>query len=424
MGASSTQTPPIQPLLRKPWVILISAMSLVTLAQGIRQSMGLYLGPVTADLRWTRETFSFAIALQNIAWGVSQPILGMIADRYGAGRVIGIGGILYAVSLFLASSIQTPLGFALSVGAVLPLALSSCGYAIIFGIVGRCAPVEKRSIYMALAASGGSVGQFMMVPITQLFIDQFEWRGAFMATGWLMLSLPLFGLVLAERDKKNQQPDAQQNISPLRALCLAGIQRRYWLLFAGFFVCGFHVSFIAGHFPAFLTGEGLTPGMAALCLALIGFSNIFGSIFLGRLGDTYSKRCLLSAIYLARAFVFGLLLLLPINAVSAPLFSMGIGFIWLATVPLTSGMVGRMYGVTNLSTLFGVIFLGHQIGAFLGVWLGGLVYDSTGSYQLMWQIAIGLGLVAAALHWPIDERSEAERQRGLKEMGSMVAQSD
>ncbi|MDH4248194.1 MAG: MFS transporter [Deltaproteobacteria bacterium] len=399
-------------LRRFSLVVLLAGMLVAMFASGIRQSFGLFLLPMTRAHGWGREAFAFAIALMNLNFGIIQPLAGMVADRWGSGRVLIVGGICYALGTFFMSRAETPLALALSAGLLVSVGLGASGFAIVFGAVSRTAPPQLRTLYMTIAAAGGSLGQFLLIPLGQSLITTEGWQSALVTMGSLALALPLLAVILMGRAERSTTVTGEA-VSPVQALRRAGSERRYWLLFWGFFVCGFHVAFIINHLPAFLVDQGISPRMGALTLSLIGLFNIAGSLILGGLGGRYSKRKLLCGIYLGRAVVMALLMILPLSLVTLMGFAGVMGFLWLATVPLTGSLVGQMYGVRYLSTLYGVVFLGHQVGSFLGVWLGGWVFDHLGSYTPMWWLSMALGLLSAAIHWPIDERSPEELNASL-----------
>lgn len=388
------------------WLVMLAATLVLVLSAGTRNSFGLYLRPITETFGWSREVFALPLALQNLMWGFTQPFAGMLADRYGSGRMLAFGGVVYALGLLGMSNVSSPLDLTLSAGLLVPIGLSATGFAIVFGAVSRASDEKHRSLYLGITASGGSIGQFVMLPLGQHLISSRGWVGALGMMSLLMLLLPLLAVMLtgrAERTATEHTPD-----SPVAAVREAGSQKRYWLLFLGFFVCGFHVAFIATHLPAFLTDNQVAPATAALALSLIGLFNIAGSLSLSYLGGRMSKRKLLCAIYLARSVVIALFITLPLGNFTVLAFAGGIGFFWLITVPLTSSLVGQMFGLRYISTLFSLVFLGHQVGSFFGVWLGGLVFDLTGSYNLVWWLAVALGVFSALVHWPIDDRTQAE----------------
>jgi MFS family permease len=392
---------------RTPLVVLIAATVVISLSVGIRQTLGLFLRPMTMDLGWGRETFAFAIALQNLIWGAAQPITGMLADRYGTGRVIALGGFGYALGLLTMGLSTSPGMFTLGVGVFNGLGISACSFAVVLGAVSRAVPAEKRSMAMGIASAGGSIGQFVMLPLGQVFISMSGWSLALMyLAGIALIMMPVSVLLTGKA-----QPDAGMTTAhPGRAFTAALGYRQYWLMFTGFFVCGFHVAFIGTHLPAYLVDNHISPAMGATALAMIGFFNILGSFTFGVLGGRYSKKNTLALLYLTRSAAIAFFVFTPISNVTVLIFASVVGFLWLGTVPLTSGLVGQIFGVKYLSTLFGFVFFGHQIGSFLGVWLGGLVFDVTGSYTPVWYGGIALGIFAAIVHWPIDERTlEAEK---------------
>ncbi len=387
---------------RTPLVVLIAATLVISLSVGIRATLGLFLRPMTMELGWGRETFAFAIALQNLVWGAAQPFTGMLADRYGTGRVIAIGGVGYALGLLTMGLATSPGVFTLGVGVFNGLGISACSFAVVLGAVSRAVPAERRSMAMGIASAGGSIGQFIMLPLGQGLISGQGWSMA-------LMSLAAIGLIMVPMSAMltgKAAPEAGLlTARPGRAFAEAMGYRQYWLMFTGFFVCGFHIAFIGTHLPAYLVDNHISPAMGATALALIGFFNILGSFTFGALGGRYSKKNTLSALYLARSVAIAFFIFLPISNVTVLLFASAVGFLWLGTVPLTSGLVGQIFGVRYLSTLFGFVFFGHQIGSFLGVWLGGLVFDMTGSYTPVWYGGIALGIFAAIVHWPIDERT-------------------
>lgn len=387
--------------LRAPLMIMICGGLVLWLSIGTRQSFGLFLTPMTTDLGWGREIFALAIAIQNIVWGLSQPIAGGLADRFGAGKTIVGGGLLYAAGVYLMASSTTPTLFYLSGGLVIGLGLSGTSFAVVMGAVGRAVSEEKRSMALGIVGAAGSLGQFVMVPVGQAFIANYGWAVAFTFLGMLsLLMLPL----AAGFGGKPAPPAANDTQTMRQGLAEALRQRSYWYLMAGFFVCGFHVTFIGTHLPAYLEDQNLDPGWGAWALALIGLFNIIGSLSCGWLGGRYPKKHVLSTLYLMRAVIIAIFLMVPVTPVSALMFGGAIGLMWLATVPLTTGLVATIFGPKYLGLLSGLVFFSHQIGAFLGVWWGGYLYDVTGSYDVIWWVAVALGIAAAVLHWPIDER--------------------
>ena len=387
------------------WVLLGSAL-ILALSLGVRHGFGLFLPPMSAQFGWGREVFAFAIALQNLIWGLAQPFTGALADRFGAAKVVIVGGVLYAVGLLLMGLSDSPLSLSLSAGLLIGIGLSGTSFSVILGVVGRALPAEKRSMGMGIASAAGSFGQFAMLPGTLGLIGWLGWSTALLVLGLLVaLIVPLVSML---KDRPLPSLGADQTLK--QALHEACSQSGFWLLAFGFFVCGFQVVFIGIHLPAYLVDQHLPATVGTTVLALIGLFNIFGTYTAGWLGGRMSKPRLLTGLYLARAVVIVVFLWAPVTQFSAYLFGMAMGFLWLSTVPLTNGTVATMFGVRNLSMLGGIVFLFHQLGAFLGGWLGGVVYDQTGSYDLIWQVSILLSLLAAALNWPVRERPVARLQ--------------
>ena len=387
------------------WVLLGSAL-ILALSLGVRHGFGLFLPPMSAQFGWGREVFAFAIALQNLIWGLAQPFTGALADRFGAAKVVIVGGVLYAVGLLLMGLSDSPLSLSLSAGLLIGIGLSGTSFSVILGVVGRALPPQNRSMGMGIASAAGSFGQFAMLPGTLGLIGWLGWSAALLVLGLLVaLIVPLVSML---KDRPMPKLGGEQTLK--EALHEACSHSGFWLLAFGFFVCGFQVVFIGIHLPAYLVDQHLPATVGTTVLALIGLFNIFGTYTAGWLGGRMSKPRLLTGLYLARAVVIVLFLWAPITQFSAYVFGMVMGFLWLSTVPLTNGTVATMFGVRNLSMLGGIVFLFHQLGAFLGGWLGGVVYDQTGSYDLIWQVSIGLSLLAAALNVPVRERPVARLQ--------------
>jgi len=387
---------------RTPTVILLCGGIILTVALGVRHNFGLYLQPMTLDLGIGREVFSFAIAIQNLVYGLSQPFTGMIADKFGAARVLIAGTILYALGLVLMSLSGTSWALNLSAGLLIGIALGCTGFSIVFGVVGRAVAPEKRTAALGIIGAAGSFGQFVMLPYGQTLISSFGWQQALLILALTVLVVIPLSAALVENKKAQAAQFHRQSIP--EALREAFTHRGYILLCLGYSVCGFQLMFISVHFPAYLMDQRMTPATGMTALALIGLFNIFGSYAWGWLGGKYTKKYLLSALYFIRAAAIALFVLLPLSTGSVYLFAATIGFLWLGTVPLTNGLIAHVFGVQYLSTLGGSAFLFHQIGSFTGVWLAGYLFDSTGSYQLMWLLTIGMGVVAALLNLPIDER--------------------
>lgn len=417
---------------RKAVLVVICGALVVTISMGVRQAFGIFLQPISAELGTGREIFSLAIATQNLILGL--PLMAIVADRFGSRWVVLGGGLLYAVGLLLVTTAGSSTGLYTTLGFIVGLALSSTTYTVVLGAVAQLVPPAKRSSAFGITTAAGSFGMFALVPAAQWLLSDLGWQTTFLVLAAVggTITLLAFGFPNKPAELGPQLNKPLPSNSLPQVLRQAGRHSGYWLLNAGFFVCGFHVAFIATHLPAFLTdqragfsicgfqptfitpylppflaGGDVSPMTGATALALIGFANIFGSYLFGWLGDRYRKKILLSLLYLARAIVITLFLLLPITDTSALIFGGTIGFLWLATVPLTSGIVAEIFGIRYLSTLYGVVFLSHQIGSFLGVWLGGRIYDLTGSYNTVWLATILLGLLAAALHVPIAEQPVA-----------------
>jgi MFS family permease len=387
--------------LRTPVLVLVCGAIILTLGLGIRASFGLFLQPMSTDLGWGRSHFSFAMALSNLIWGLAQPFFGAWADKKGAGRVVAVSGLLYAGGLALMPFSTTPLMLDASAGLMVGLGLSGVSFGVILGVVGRAFPPERRSLALGIASSGGSFGQFLMLPFGQLLISTLGWQTALLVlAGTILATVPLAAAMMEGR--RPAATGAQQSLG--EALREAGAHSGFWYLTAGFFVCGFQVAFISVHLPAYLLDVKMTPAVGATALALIGLFNIAGSFVAGYLGGRFSKKYLLSGIYVLRAVIIALFLVLPVSPLTVYLFAAGIGFLWLGTVPLTNGLVAQIFGVRFVSMLFGIVFLSHQIGSFTGVWLGGYLFDATGSYDLVWIGSVALGVIAAILNLPIDER--------------------
>jgi len=392
---------------RKSVKIIILGCLVVILSMGIRQCFGLFLQPISHHLQTGREVFGLAIALQNLSFGLIQPLVGLVADRIGAVRVLFFSGLLYALGLLLTSTSQSPLTLNLSLGLVIGLALSGSTYVVVLGVVGRLVSPGKRGQAFGLITAAGSFGMFALVPISQFLLNYFSWQSSLQLLALTAVLISL--LALNFRTEPDPATAGQQGLDLATAFSYARRHRGYWLLNCGFFVCGFHVAFIATHFPSYLVDRGLSVELGATALSLIGLANIFGCMLAGFLADRLRKKYLLSGLYTARTILMAGLLLLPITPVTALAFSLLIGILWLATVPLTSGIVAQIFGVRSLSTLYGIVFLSHQLGSFLGAWLGGRIFDLTGSYDGVWLLAMGLGLLATLLHLPINDASLQEK---------------
>jgi predicted MFS family arabinose efflux permease len=369
---------------------------------GIRHGFGLWLQPVTQSQGWTRETFAFALAVQNLSWGVFGIFAGMAADRFGAFKVLVVGAALYALGLVGMAMSTTSVGFALTAGILIGAAQAGTTYAVIYGVIGRQIPAEKRSWAMGVAAAAGSFGQFLMVPVEGWLISSFGWQEALMVLGAaVLLIMPLAWGLREPGFAGGTMPKREQSI--LQALREAFKYRSFQLLMAGYFVCGFQVVFIGVHMPSYLKDNGLSPQVASYALALIGLFNVIGTYAAGALGQRMPKRYILAFIYLARAVAISIFLIVPLSPASVYVFSAVMGVLWLSTVPPTNAVVAQIFGVAHLSMLGGFVFFSHQIGSFMGVWLGGVLYDRTGSYDIVWYISIALGVFAALINLPVRE---------------------
>ncbi len=385
--------------------VLVCGAAIVTLSMGIRHGFGLWLQPITMERGWTRETFAFAMAVQNLTWGVAGLFAGMVADRFGAFRVLLVCAVAYAAGLAGMAVASTPWAFLASAGVLVGVAQAGTTYAVVYGVIGRNIAAEKRSWAMGVAAAAGSFGQFLMVPVENGLIGGLGWQNALLVLGAAaMLIVPLaFGL--REPGLASGQMRPQQSIAA--ALREAFAYPSFQLLMAGYFVCGFQVVFIAVHMPSYLKDHGLTPNVASTALALIGLFNVFGTYAAGSLGQRLPKKYLLSTIYALRSAAIVVFLNAPLTPWSVYIFASAMGLLWLSTVPLTSAMVAQIFGVQYLSMLGGFVFLSHQIGSFLGVWLGGRLYDATGSYDVVWWLAVALGVFAAIVNLPVREHAIA-----------------
>ncbi|EFI62301.1 MULTISPECIES: MFS transporter [Comamonas] len=382
--------------------ILLCGGAIVTLSMGIRHGFGLWLQPITQEMGWTRENFSLAIAVQNLSWGILGIFVGMLADRIGAFKVLIGGSILYALGLAGMALSPDATVFLLTAGVLIGAAQAGTTYAVIYGVLGRQIPVARRSWAMGVAAAAGSFGQFFMVPVEGKLIAQFGWSNA-------LLILALFALLIAALAFGLREPGFGGSTPIKREQTVGQALREAWtypsflLLMAGYFVCGFQVMFIGVHMPSYLKDFGMAPHVASYSLALVGLFNIFGTYLAGNLGQKLPKRYLLSGIYGLRSVATVAFLLAPLSPWSVYAFCAAMGFLWLSTVPLTNATIAQIFGVQHLSMLGGFVFFSHQIGSFLGVWLGGYLYDINGNYDMVWYISIALGIFAAIVNLPVRE---------------------
>jgi MFS family permease len=394
------------------WQVLACGAAIVTLSMGVRHGFGLWLQPITQAQDWTRENFAMAIAIQNLTWGFAGIFSGMLADRFGAFRVIVTCAVLYALGLVGMAYSSTPVIFTVTAGVVIGIAQAGTTYAVIYGVIGRNVSAAKRSWAMGVAAAAGSFGQFLMVPTEGYLINTLGWQEALV---WLALScmliIPLAYGLREPGFAGGATPNREQSV--LHALSEAMNYRSFQLLMAGYFVCGFQVVFIGVHMPSYLRDHGLSPEVASIALALIGLFNVFGTYIAGSLGQRLAKRKILSFIYFSRSVTIVLFLLAPLTPMSVYIFSSVMGLLWLSTVPPTNAVVAQIFGVAHMSMLGGFVFFSHQIGSFMGVWLGGYLYDKTGSYDIVWYIAIALGVFAALVNLPVKEHAIERELTGV-----------
>ena len=388
---------------RTPVLILVSATLILVISFGVRQAYGLLMEPVSSAQGWGREVFAFAVALQSLFWGLSQPFWGAIADRYGAGRVVSTSAVLYVAGLYLMSTSTTPFGITFSTGFLTGVGVSGTSFPILLAVVARNVTAERRSLFLGIASAGGSSGQLLLVPATQMFIGDYGYAVALVILAAITALIVPLAAPISGRMTPADLPDDDQTIP--QAIREAGGHGGFLLLVTGFFVCGFQTMFIGAHLPAYLTDAGASPELGATALATIGLFNIIGCFLWGSLGGRFSKKYMLAVLYILRSLCMTVFIMAPVTPAGVVLFAAVMGLLWLATVPLTSGLVAQIFGTRYMAMLYGFVFLNHQIGSFLGIWLGGRLYDTTGSYDPIWWTAIALGMVAALLHWPIDERA-------------------
>ena len=387
--------------MKRPWVVIACAAFIVTLAMGVRQSFGLFLPQMSVDIGISRSDFGLAMALQNLLFGLVQPFVGALADKHGAGRVVLAGALLYALGLIGAAFATDAIGLHISFGLLIGMAQSATTFVVVLGAVGRVVSPEKRSGAFGIVTAGGSLGQFLVVPLASMLLGDIGYHQTLWIMAGLVALCGLLAIGVAGRTDGAGGLTLEVEQSAREALREAAGHRGYWLLNAGFFVCGFHIAFIATHLPAYLDDKGLGIEIGAQVLALVGLFNILGSYVFGRAGDLLRQKYVLSALYTARSAVIALFLFLPLSHASALVFAGAMGFLWLGTVPLTSGIVGRIFGIRYLSMLYGIVFLSHQLGSFFGAWMAGLIFDATGSYNIAWGFSIALGRFAGLVHLPI-----------------------
>ena len=390
------------PLWRTPVFILVIGCLIAMIGFGVRSIFGLFLEPMTLARGWDRETFALALAIQNLLWGLALPFAGALADRSGPSRVIALGALVYAAGVWGMAEAESGLAFQLFGGLITGIGVAFTGFSLVLAAMAKVVGPEKRSLALGLGTAAGSLGQAVFSPLGQSFIAAFGWHGALISLSVCVLALIPLAFMLSGPKGAADEPEIDQSL--LDALREASGHRGYLLLTAGFFVCGFHVAFITVHFPAYIIDIGLTAEDGAWAIALIGLFNIVGSFLSGLAGQRWSKKYGLSFIYAARAVLITAFMLAPVSQAAVYAFAAVMGILWLSTVPLTTGIVAQVFGTRYMATLFAIVFLSHQVGSFIGVWFGGWIYDATGSYAPMWWAGVGLGVAAAVVHLPIDEK--------------------
>jgi len=403
MSAPSTLAAPAasRPM---PWLIIVAGSLIAVLTFGPRSAMGFFQLPMLQDTGWDRTTFGLAMALQNLAWGVSQPFFGAIADKFGTWRVLLVSGLVYALGLFLMSLGTSPLWLHVGGGVLVGLGVGAGSFGILLSAFARNVTPDQRSMAFGICTAAGSAGMFLFAPLSQGLISAYGWSDSLVYLGVLMLLVPLIAIPLRGNSSSGITSANEYKQTIGEALKEALGHRSYLLLVAGFFVCGYQVAFITAHFPAYLGDIGIDARYAVIALALIGFFNIIGSLAAGFIGQRYSKPYFLAYIYIARSIAVSAFILLPKSPASVIIFAIVMGLLWLSTVPPTNGLVAIMFGTKHLGLLGGIVFLSHQVGSFLGVWMGGYLYDHFGTYDPVWWLGVVLGLFAAVVHWPIQER--------------------
>ncbi len=385
-------------------MIIILGILILVISMGLRQSFGLFIPSFTTNFDITRADFGLALAIQHLLFGLAQPFIGYLSDKYGNDKVLIIGSIFYTLGLYLITTVTTAFGLHLSLGFLVGLALSATTYVVVLGAIAKVVAPQKRSTVFGIATAAASFGMFIFIPITDSLLTHFELHTSFYILCIFALAMGIFGYFLKSDDSQTISSNIDEEESLSKALHCSKTHKGYWRLNIGFFVCGFHVAFIMTHFPTYLQDGGLTSSVATLAFSLIGLLNIFGSFLFGTLGDKFEKRKLLIILYSLRAVIFALMLILPLTSFTAIAFGAAIGFVWLATVPLTSGLVAQIFGLKALATLYGIVFLSHQVGSFIGAWVGGLVYEFTGSYDIIWWCCVALSILAAAVHIGMDDK--------------------
>jgi len=385
-------------------MIIILGILVLVISMGLRQSFGMFIPSFTANFDITRADFGLSLAFQHLLFGLAQPFIGYLSDKYGNHKVLVAGSLLYTLGLLLITTISSSLGLHISLGFLVGLALSATTYVVVLGSIAKVVDPKRRSTVFGIATAAASFGMFVFIPITDSLLNHFELNTAFYIFCIFSLLIGIFGFFMKSDDSQTINTNNDEDESISKALKCSKTHNGYWRLNIGFFVCGFHVAFIMTHFPTYLMDSGLTSSIATLAFSLIGLLNIFGSFLFGNLGDRFEKRKLLIILYSSRALIFLSMILLPLTNTSAILFGAMIGFVWLATVPLTSGLVAQIFGVKALATLYGIVFLSHQLGSFIGAWFSGLVYEYMGSYDSIWWACVFLSALAALIHVNMDDK--------------------
>ena len=386
-----------------PIFAISCACIIALLAFGPRSAMGFFQLPILQDNGWDRATFGMAMALQNLFWGMGQPLFGVIADKFGTWRVLAVGAVLYTLGLVTMALATSPLWLHIGGGILIGLGVAACSFGVVLASIARLVSPEKRSLAFGLGTASGSAGMFVFAPISQGLIDNLGWSDSLIAIGIVMLIIPLLAIPLRGNSSTSRIAAVEFEQTAKQALREALASKGYLLLTSGFFVCGFQVAFITAHFPAYINDLGIAAKWAVVAISLIGFFNIIGSLASGVIGQRYSKPIFLSLIYIARSIAFTAFLLIPQTPTTVVVFSIVIGILWLSTVAPTNALVAVMFGTRYLGMLGGIVFFSHQIGSFLGVYMGGVLYEATGSYDVVWWLGVALGIFAAIVHWPIRE---------------------
>jgi predicted MFS family arabinose efflux permease len=389
-------------------VLLILSGLILSTCMGLRQSLGLFLRPMTLGFGISAATFGFSLALQNIVWGLSQPLVGALADRYGPRPVLVGTALVYAAGLLLMAFANMVPGGLNIAGFLTGIGIAGTGFGVLIGTVSRAVPAEKRTQTVGMVAAAGSLGTMVIAPFGQALMDGFGWQAAMVAFAALGACMALFSLPIHERPVAKAGSSATDKDLGT-AVRQAVAHRGYFFMTLAFFACGFQLVFVTAYLPSYLQLCGVAPGVGASALALIGLFNAIGTYIFGLLGARYSQKHLLALIYLMRTLTIVVFLLVPITATSTLVFAAAMGLLWLGVVPLVTGIVGRLFGLTHFNTLYGIVFLSHQVGSFVGAWMGGVVFDRTGNYNLAWGALIVIGAAAFMLQWMMDERPPRER---------------